>query len=273
MAAVDIAPELYEKISNEFQRLYDQSAKIAKLKDKVLNKTADFTEAQEYAQEVARIYTAATTKFIRSDVLPGGRLYYNIAERTVKPMLEQSEYLVETVAMTVQKNLNEIAGIKIKAIKPERNADRIQGILDKISDAENFEDVKWLLDSPVENIMYSVVDNTIRENIKFQGRAGLSARLTRTVAFKCCEWCQEVAGTYDYPDVPEDVYRRHENCRCKTTYIPGGGNKYKQDVWSKAKWEKNSEREKNIQAQMERINAKKAEEEAKHQRRLARLSR
>ncbi|MEQ3347524.1 hypothetical protein [Peptoniphilus senegalensis] len=49
----------------------------------------------------------------------------------------------------------------------------------------------------------------------------------------CCDWCKEVVGTYEYPDVPKDVYRRHRFCKCTVDYLPGNGKK--QDVWSK-KW-------------------------------------
>ncbi|WP_246060403.1 hypothetical protein [Peptoniphilus catoniae] len=36
----------------------------------------------------------------------------------------------------------------------------------------------------------------------------------------CCDWCKEVVGVYEYPDVPKDVFRRHRYCRCTIDYAP-----------------------------------------------------
>ena len=52
--------------------------------------------------------------------------------------------------------------------------------------------------------------------------------------YKYCKRCSSLAGVYEYPDVPEDVYRRHENCRCTVEYDPGDGKKL-QNVHTK-KW-------------------------------------
>ncbi|MDD6201372.1 MAG: hypothetical protein PUB13_00270 [Lachnospiraceae bacterium] len=57
----------------------------------------------------------------------------------------------------------------------------------------------------------------------------------------CCEWCRALAGTYSYPDVPKDVYRRHQRCRCIVEYYPGNGKR--QNVHSK-KWKNSDEYDK-----------------------------
>ncbi len=49
----------------------------------------------------------------------------------------------------------------------------------------------------------------------------------------CCAWCSRIAGRYDYEDVRDkgnDVFRRHERCRCTVDYVCDGN---RQDVWSK----------------------------------------
>lgn len=40
----------------------------------------------------------------------------------------------------------------------------------------------------------------------------------RRSAGKCCDWCNEIVGTYKYPDVSKYVYRRHDRCKCTVTY-------------------------------------------------------
>ena len=56
--------------------------------------------------------------------------------------------------------------------------------------------------------------------------------VTRTVhGHEPCNWCKSLAGTYHYPDVPTDVYKRHDRCKCSVAYDPGEGKK--KDVWTK----------------------------------------
>lgn len=89
-----------------------------------------------------------------------------------------------------------------------------------------------LLDGPLRNIMMSFVDDFMKENAEVRHTAGLKAKVIRTMNKPCCPWCAEVAGTYEYPNVPKDVYRRHDNCDCTVVYVSEKG---RQDVWSK-KW-------------------------------------
>lgn len=121
--------------------------------------------------------------------------------------------------------------------------ERITGIIDRLADADNYEEVAWLLNAPVENIALSVVDDTMRENAEFQYKAGLPAKVVRTaepistrtttrktkkgvktITYKVpCKWCRTQAGTYTYPNVPKDVWRRHLMCECTIEYTPAGG--------------------------------------------------
>ena len=209
----DIAPELLERIRQDFNNAYTNSEKITSLLAKVKAGRATYAEANEYAVELGEILASAYNKNITSAVLPDGQMYYNIAKRIIEPTMSNNYNLIADTSMQVQKSLNETAGIGIKAIRPELNSDRIDGIVNRIS-SEAFENVKWLLDEPVKNFSQSVIDDSIKANSEFQGKAGLTPRIVRKLSGKCCEWCARLAGKYTYPDVPPDVYRRHQRCRC-----------------------------------------------------------
>ena len=117
--------------------------------------------------------------------------------------------------------------------------DRITGIIDRLTDAESFSDIEWILKAPVENLAWSVVDDTMKANADFQYKAGLPAKVVRktepsgvrsvkrgnkTITYRVpCKWCQRVAGTYTYPNVPKEVWQRHDGCECIITYTPAGG--------------------------------------------------
>lgn len=91
---------------------------------------------------------------------------------------------------------------------------------------------KWLIEGPVlENMLESIVLNSIEKNVKFQSDSGLRPKVVRKSNGYCCEWCNKLVGTYSYPDVPKDVYRRHKNCTCTVEYDPGDGRR--QNVWTK----------------------------------------
>ena len=226
----DIVPNLIEKITAEFRNSYKNSQNVQVLLKKVRDGTATYAEAQKYSLEVSKLIGAAYEKHISSAFLPDGRMYYNIASRLIPSTLDENYNLVRDYAVKVQQSLNEQAKIGLKAQLPHKNQDRIDGLVDLASSAEQYDDVSDELLSAFENFSQNVVDETLKVNVDFQGRAGLRPRIIRKAERKCCEWCSQLAGEYDYP-VDREVYRRHERCRCTVEYDPGSGKR--QDVWTK----------------------------------------
>ena len=219
----DIAPSLLEKIRASFSELISKNTAIAKLREAVQNGTATYIEAEEFAYEVGVALAEAFSIHLSTSVLPDGKLHFNIADRVLRPLFEDDHKMVSEIATQVQTVLNRKAGINIKAQTAKVDIDRIEGFINKLSDADNFDDVAWVLRDPVVNYSQSVVESVLKANVDFQGKAGLRPRIIRKTERKCCKWCNGLAGEYDYPDVPDDVYRRHENCRCTVDYDPGTG--------------------------------------------------
>ena len=77
-------------------------------------------------------------------------------------------------------------------------------------------------------------DDRMKKEADFRSRAGLQCYISRKTDGKCCEWCDKMAGRYEYHSEPKDVYRRHDNCGCSVTYENG---RQRQNVWSKREWE------------------------------------
>lgn len=219
----DIVPELLKKIQNDFRSMFDKSNMIPGLYAKVREGSATYKEANDFAIQVGDILATAYKNNLSSDVLPDGKMYYNIAQRILNPTMQNNYKLITDVTDQVQESLNKAANIGIKPIAPKLNQDRIDGIVNRVSSAEFFDDVAWILDEPTKNFSQSIVDDAIRVNAEFHGKAGMSPKIVRKLAGGCCDWCREVAGTYSYPDVPKDVYRRHQRCRCTVDYNPGNG--------------------------------------------------
>lgn len=218
----DIVPELLEKIRKEFHENFSKSEKIKALEAKVRDGTATYIEAQRYAEETGNILAQVFKKHITEEALPDGRMYYNIAQRILQPTLGENHKLITDITTQVQNALNKKAGLGIKAIVPELNQDRVDGLVNHLDHAETFEEVARTLDEPIKQHAMSVVSDAIEANAKFQHDAGLQPKIVRKAESKCCEWCSGLAKTYLYPDeVPKDVYRRHDRCRCTVDYVVG----------------------------------------------------
>lgn len=238
----DIVPELLDKIQQQFTRDFNNNSNIKNIYTKINNGTATHIDVHKFAIETGKTLAGSFNQYITIESLPDGRMYYNIAERILNPTLGNNYELIDKALETVQTNLNKKAGFGLKGIRTPLNQDRIDGFIERLSLEENFEDVKWILDEPVINFSQSIVDDGIANNVDFQAKSGLTPTVTRIVTgHKPCAWCRELAGSYEYPDVPEDVYRRHDNCRCLVEYDPG--NNKKQDVWTK-QWRDPKEKEK-----------------------------
>ena len=224
----DIAPALLGRIRADFLRLLRNAAPSV----------ATYPAALDYADLVGGALAEAFRLHLSADTLPDGRMYWNIADRVLRPLLEEDHALVADAAAAVQQQLNEAAGLRLLAQRVPVDEDRIDGILNKVCAAEHYEDVAYMLDEPVRTFSRMAVDDTLKANVQFQGRAGLHPRVVRHTTGSCCEWCSRLAGSYDYPHVPADVYRRHERCRCRVEYDPGDGRR--QNVWDK-KWTEDEE--------------------------------
>ena len=229
----DIVPSLLKKIKSEFEGARLDSEVLKDLLSKLHHSKASYLDANQYAIEIGEILSKVLGASLTNETLPDGKMYYNIAQRVLTDVLGRNHELVSDYTEQVQKNLNSEAKIGLTAQVPELNQDRIDGLVNRLASEESFDDVKWLLDDPIVNFCQSIVDDSIRKNVEFHHKVGLSPKIVRRVVGHPCKWCKSLEGSYNYPEVPKDIYRRHGNCRCTVDYHPGNGKK--QNVHTK-KW-------------------------------------
>lgn len=175
-------------------------------------------------------------KNLSSDVLPDGKMYYDIASAILNPTLENNYGLISSYVCGAMDVMNEKAGINAKARKPSYNAEKTLGLIKKVSEAEYFDDVKKYLNEPVITNALSIVDEGARVNADLHYSMGYNPVIVRRASFGCCKWCRGLAGVYNYDEVKDkgnDVFRRHANCRCQVIYDPRNGDGKVQDVHSK----------------------------------------
>lgn len=235
----DIAPYLLEEIQKEFDSLYRKNRKIQQLLEIINSGKGTYEEANEYAIEVGEILSKCYADSITEEILPDGKMYYNIAKRTIEPTMQNNFDLISNVSVSAQEALNQKANIGLAVEYPEINQYKIDSIINKLT-SDQFNKVAFILQEPVAHFSQSIVDDTIKANAELHSRSGLHPKITRKVRGGCCKWCMNLAGTYAYPDdVPDDVYRRHDHCRCEVLYDPGEG-KQVQNVHTKS-WENQEE--------------------------------
>lgn len=122
----------------------------------------------------------------------------------------------------VQEDLNKDAGLGIRYQEPKFNMDRVQGLISELKDHAEFGDIEKSFYDQLVNFTMNIVDDSIRDNASKLYRSGVKTMVIRTAEFKACDWCRDVEGSYDYNEVKDtgnDVWRRHENCRCNISYI------------------------------------------------------
>lgn len=110
-----------------------------------------------------------------------------------------------------------------------------------------------LLGQTVDNICQSFLDDWTRENARLSASAGLRATITREEVSKCCDWCHGLAGSYEYGQEPDDIYKRHDNCKCAVIFKRD--KEPFQDVWTKKKYDTYEEVRNNSEAAL-RISTK-----------------
>lgn len=231
----DIAPKLLEQIQDEFAKNVQNSGKVSALIKKLQNGT-NYEDAGDYAYYIGKALADAFSAVIQEDVLPDGKMYWNIAQRVIEPMLKADYDIVSEYAEATQAYLNELGDIGLKVQKASFDTERAKGIMDAVCAGERYTPAvgQRFLESVI-NFSQHVTDETMKRNVEFQAKSGMHPKVIRRTSGKVCKWCRALAGTYEYPDdVPDDFYRRHENCRCVVEYYPGSG-KRRQNVWDK-KW-------------------------------------
>lgn len=259
----DIVPSLLEAIQKDFKKQFQSNHTVSVIWGKIKSKTVTYKDANEFSIAVGEMLAKSYKKFINVETLPDGKMWYNIATRILGPTFHTNYSLITDVCDEAQKIINENGGIGLGTVLPEFNDNKLKGFIDKVSNAETFEDVQWMLDEPVVNFSQSVVDDYIKTNADFHYESGLTPKIRRSVGdLKPCKWCRNLAGTYEYPYVPRDVYRKHERCRCVVEYIEDG--KYVQDVHSK-EWRDDYESPAAKQIRLEKL----AEQQAKEMKRQA----
>ena len=127
--AVDIVPELYEQIQAEFEKNMNANRQIQSFQNR---KKHTAKEVSLYAAELGRCASKALADCLTEEALPDGKLYWNIAQRTIVPLLRTAYEMVMEAAEEMQRQQDAAIGINLKPIRPEFPEERINGLINKL---------------------------------------------------------------------------------------------------------------------------------------------
>lgn len=217
-----IPSNLEQTVRRRFTELFEKDKTIESIYKKLRMGRATYADAGVFAQEVGTILADVFKGVDYTDVD-----LLDLAFNVVGNALNQNIALTDLVCESVQSTLNEAAGIGMNPVKPFHDPTRVTGIQKLVAEAEDPNALFVILNEPVITNAMSNVDSWVETNADFQGKAGLDPIIVRKWSgsypshdTKHTDWCEKLAGEWEYGDEPYNVYRRHEGCRCTVEYFP-----------------------------------------------------
>lgn len=131
-----MVPALLEEILRTYRAELKNNPKIADLRKKLASGKVTYAEADEFAVELGQALEVAFERCVSSDVLPEGRMFYNIASRLIPAMLQEAAGEAADFAQQTQQALNQKARIGLKAKRAPYDTNREKGLIEYAVQAE-----------------------------------------------------------------------------------------------------------------------------------------
>ena len=202
----------YQKLRAELDERIRGDKQLRKIAEKIANKTADFNDTAKYSEIVSNYIGAVLQENVGEITSPVAK------EFVCKELLRDQHSTINELFESVQVSIDEQNGIHIKTQKPKFPEERVDKVAHALEDPTvPLKTIKRRANAPVANVSKSFHDDCVKKNAQFRHDAGLKCYIVR-IGTKCCEWCSEVAGKYEFGDQPDGIFRRHDNCDCTIIY-------------------------------------------------------
>ena len=241
---MDVAPEIYENIRSDF---------IAGVKgDKELNRLAKKIKAGKGTQgdmsDLADRFGVQSSKALKANLilaeLPDQRLYWNIAEKTIQPLLMQTYGNINNFATMQLEAVDKAGNIAVQIMPGRYPENRINQVMNFAANCTTQTELDNALTDPVIAANRKFYDDFQKANAELRVELGLRQMVVRQYddvglhnGKDTCGWCLERAGTWDYADAKAaGVFQRHPGCGCTIeVYTEKGINR--QTDWTRNQWE------------------------------------
>lgn len=211
----------FDDIKDEFVTAVRTDKKAVSLASAAAAGTANYRDASLYAVRVGDLLGRVLKRHAPMVDISEWDL-----EQLIPSALGVDHAMVAEVCVQVQTAMNTANGYGIRAVEPKFDGNRAYGLVEELKNNPEFVNIEALFYDQLTNFSQSVVDQSIRDNAELQWKSGIKAYVIRETDSEACPWCMALAGTYNYEDVRDkgnDVWRRHDNCRCTIEYYNGRG--------------------------------------------------
>ncbi len=216
----------YEQLSAAIESRIAFDPHLRALRKKIAQGTATLSESAKYSRLCAQIMGQKLSEEV---------LGLSDREGVCTQLLLDRYSDVNQVCEQVMRSIDEIAGIAMNPRHAAFPAERVQQLAHSLVDLNSDDEIiQRRASSSAANVANSFHDDFVEENAAFRSDAGYECYITRVVGSASCPWCSGMAGRYKYEEIPEDMFKRHDNCTCTVTFEQGS---FRQDVWSKRSWE------------------------------------
>lgn len=245
--ATDIAPELYAKIQADFKAGVNNNKGVQTIMRRILKGKATQADMTDLAERFGREASKALRGNILLSELPNQTLYWNIAERTIQPLLIEAYNNVNYYAVIQQDYADRAVGLSIRVVRGARPEARARQVMEMAVNSVTQEELRNALTDPAITAVRKFYDDFQMENAKLRDELGLETTVVRVydgVGLKGgsepCEWCISREGVYSCADAMDNgIFERHPGCGCTIEYHTSKGVDVQTD-WTTNAWESRS---------------------------------
>lgn len=133
----DIGLELRKSIETAFNERLAIDVVIKAIKLKVENGKATQRDVTMLCKRLGEIASKVLIENIKPEMMPNDKMYWNIAEKAIKPLMIQIHGIVNKVAAEVVEAERKTNGIHIKPIEPVFPEERIESLINNFVNAYN----------------------------------------------------------------------------------------------------------------------------------------
>lgn len=133
----DIGLEIQKSIETAFNERLAIDVVIKAIKLKVENGKATQRDVTMLCKRLGEISSKVLIENIKPEMMPNDKMYWNIAEKAIKPLMIQIHGIVNKVAAEVVEAERNTNGIHIKPIEPVFPEERIESLINNFVNAYN----------------------------------------------------------------------------------------------------------------------------------------
>lgn len=215
------AKDLSKKIEQDLALAVKKNKAVKDLYDKAVKGSMTYDEAGRFASILGEEIGGQIVSHLTGDVT--GELIEALIPSALR---NEHSYVVQAVK-AAQETVNKKAKVGLKAVIPAFDEEKAVSLARTVAQAEDVVAAAQTLPAMTENFSRTIVDTAIRLNAEAHDRLGMETTVIREYSDvglhggkDDCSWCLERAGTWSYRDaVANDVFRRHQGCKCKIAYI------------------------------------------------------